>query len=541
MAKFAKILEAFSIKDSVNKLSSKVRDHVGNMVLDSASSTDKVTLLSEIDVTHACIVNGNYGYYPDTSLRKSITSWTTPFNKPVLVHHDSHKDAVGRNIGSVYRTIAPAVMPQVQNSIRDTDFSYRGLGYIRNLVNTTDPDAVQKVLDGRYLTVSVGGETDSMVCSICSRDWLEDGRCDHRFGNSYEDYDSGEKKLAYWVAGNMMWDELSYVNNPADVFAVIQTRQVAGEAKDAVLQIYNYKDVTVSDSQKVADEKYDRLFSLYAFNDSTKKMAKLSDSTSLDSLYKVYGQRILGVGADLNNSKEPPVENNQLTDEQKKAAEAAAAEANKLEDAKKAEEAAAAVKAAEEAKKLEDAKKAAEEAAKTAPVTPPVIKDEKKELEDALVTSKGEIKKLEDELKTSKEQVSKLTEELKDAKQEKEESIKQSTSLQGDIRNMKINRLLDLREMLGLAAYATENARKAAFDSFTAQSIQSVEDQLKTAEDDAKKNAKRLPNLTNGNGSEPLADESNPLQKAMKQIDDMRPEEVAALMFSGRFNPPVMK
>src|ERR1035441_8549167 len=143
MAKFAKILEAFSIKDSLNKMSSKLKDHVGNMVLDSANSNEKVSLLSEIYVTHSCIVNGNFGFYQDDKLRKSVDSWIHPFQKPVQVHHDSHRDPVGRNVGSVYRTISAAMMPQIQNaSVRNSDYSYRGLGYIRNLVNTTDPDAV---------------------------------------------------------------------------------------------------------------------------------------------------------------------------------------------------------------------------------------------------------------------------------------------------------------------------------------------------------------------------------------------------------------
>jgi hypothetical protein len=509
------------------------------MVLDSANSNEKVSLLSEIDVTHSCIVNGNFGFYQDDKLRKSVDSWTKPFQKPVQVHHDSHKDPVGRNVGSVYRTISAAMMPQVQNaSVRNSDFSYRGLGYIRNLVNTTDPDAVAKVLDGRYMTVSVGGETDSMVCSICTRDWLENGRCEHRFGNTYEDYDTGEKKLAYWVGGNMMWDELSYVNNPADVFAIVHTREVSGDAKDQALQVYNYKDVTVTDSQRVVDETHDRLFSLYAFNDSTRKMARLSDSTTLDALYKVYGQRILSVGADLTDKTKESALETQLTDEQK-----AAAEAKKVADQKVADDAAKAAEvAATEAKRIADekvaadAKKIADEKAAQEAATVATAK-----VEDTTTNVKDETKKLEDELKSSKEQISKLTEELKDAKGEKEEAIKQSTSLQGEIRNMKINRLLDLREELGLAAYATEDARKTASDAFTAQSIQSVEDQLKTAEDDVKKNAKRLPNLNNGNGSEPLNDELTPLQKTLKAVDNMRDEEVAALMFSGRYNPPVMK
>jgi len=543
MAKFAKILEAFSIKDSVNRMSHKLKDQVGNMVLDSANTSEKVSLLSEIDVTHSCIVNGNYGFYQDDKLRKSVDSWTKPFPKPVQVHHDSHRDPVGRNVGSVYRTIPAALMPQVQNaSVRNSDYSYRGLGYIRNLVNTTDPDAVAKVLNGRYMTVSVGGETDSMVCSICTRDWLVDGRCEHRFGNTYEDYETGEKQLAYWIGGNMMWDELSYVNNPADVFAVVQTREVSGDSRDQTLQVYNYKDVTISDSQKVSDETYDRLLSLYAFNDSTRKMVKLSDSTSLDALYKVYGKKAFSVGGsgivDLSEQKpkEPALEN-QLTDEQKKAAEAAAIEAKRIADEKIAADAKkvaddAAAAAAVEAKRIADEQAAAAAAVTNNPPAP---------VADELQTVKDEIKKLGDELQSSKDQISKLTEELKDAKNEKEEAIKQSTSLQGDIRNMKVNRLLDLREELGLVAYATVEARKAAYDAFTAQSMESVEDQLKTAEDDAKKNAKRLPTLSNQGGSENLQDDLNPLQKALKAVDGMSDAEVAALMFGGKFNPPVMK
>jgi hypothetical protein len=71
-------------------------------------------------------------------------------------------------------------------------------------------------LDGRYLTVSVGGRTTEFRCSICNNNWLnydEFMECPHVRSETYED------ELCYLIVGPYTNDELSWVNCPADQLA----------------------------------------------------------------------------------------------------------------------------------------------------------------------------------------------------------------------------------------------------------------------------------------------------------------------------------
>jgi S-ribosylhomocysteine lyase LuxS involved in autoinducer biosynthesis len=103
------------------------------------------------------------------------------------------------------------------------DPGYEGLGYIELIVDVTDSDAIQKVLDRRYLTGSVGASTDSAICSICKKDWAEDeGVCEHRPGEKYEG------KKCFLIAGNLTYDEYSFVNTPADRHSRVIEVNVAG-------------------------------------------------------------------------------------------------------------------------------------------------------------------------------------------------------------------------------------------------------------------------------------------------------------------------
>jgi hypothetical protein len=208
-------------------------------------------LLVSIAATHAGIITRNNGFYLPDRMRKGATTFTKDFNKPVLLHHEDHKDPVGRiheasyrdtsgsivdkykglevknKAGKVIGTISDALirdfnsgtMPFAQqidvtrSLFRDSlleDEGYEGLGHIQLVANITDLDAVQKLLDGRYLTGSVGATTDSAVCSICRVDWTDSGMCEHKPGAVYD----GAK--CFVIAGNLVYDEYSFVNVPAD-------------------------------------------------------------------------------------------------------------------------------------------------------------------------------------------------------------------------------------------------------------------------------------------------------------------------------------
>ena len=97
----------------------------------------------------------------------------------------------------------------MRDSLIDDD-EYIGLGFIQLVANITDLDAIQKLLDGRYLTGSVGATTDRAVCSICRQDWTEDGACEHKPGAIYDE------SKCFLIMGNLDYEEYSFVNRPAD-------------------------------------------------------------------------------------------------------------------------------------------------------------------------------------------------------------------------------------------------------------------------------------------------------------------------------------
>ncbi len=224
-------------------LSQEFRD---NYVLSQTSQLPK-TLRVKFAATHAGKVTRNNGFYLPNEMRLGVSSWTAQYNKPILVHHNDEADPIGRVISAEYIDISQGIKAIYQkNNVADSarisdamltsfvdglsfdesfsianqylindqqlidDPDYEGLGYIQLVVDISDQDAIQKILDGRYLTGSVGATTNKAVCSICKKDWAQSGMCDHRPGKPYE----GKKCVL--IAGKLIYDEYSIVNKPAD-------------------------------------------------------------------------------------------------------------------------------------------------------------------------------------------------------------------------------------------------------------------------------------------------------------------------------------
>lgn len=139
-------------------------------------------------------ITKNYTMYPADKLEASAESWQHPYNKPVIKNHNTYEEPLGR-----------VVKHEFKKSVIDPDkFT------IQLHLEISDPDTIQKVMDGRYHTLSIGGATDSCVCSICGKDILKEGYCGHWKGRAYEG------KTAHWTVGNMEFEEISFVNVPAD-------------------------------------------------------------------------------------------------------------------------------------------------------------------------------------------------------------------------------------------------------------------------------------------------------------------------------------
>lgn len=168
-------------------------------------------------------------------MRAGVDTFTNPYKKPILHQHDDQKDPLGRVASASYISTNPVVLPPslIQRLDRLTDYgskdglklikklkpflydkNWEGLGYIESVGNVTEEDAIKKVIDGRYHTISVGYGTDNLWCSECGTDWLAEGKCEHEKG---QDYGNGPMFLMF---GDLGYDEWSYVNTPADDIAM---------------------------------------------------------------------------------------------------------------------------------------------------------------------------------------------------------------------------------------------------------------------------------------------------------------------------------
>ena len=145
-------------------------------------------------------------------------SWTRPYPKPILTHHDPHSDPLGRIVDAkfVEKTL-PSGLPGIEVS-----------------AEIGNPEAIEKIRDGRFLTVSIGAETDSLFCNICGSNKLsDDSDCRHWKGQVYDGVE------CRYVVGNIWFSELSFVNKPADDDArVVSFGGTSSKAKESEDEIY---------------------------------------------------------------------------------------------------------------------------------------------------------------------------------------------------------------------------------------------------------------------------------------------------------------
>lgn len=171
------------------------------------STGEPVSIMPRIEAIHAGTTR-NYVHYPadklrgDASIQSGVYSWLDPFPKPVIYNHDMETEATGRVAHAAYAEYTQAGKP--------------GIVVIPKI---TEPKAVQAIKDGRLLTVSIGATTDAAICSICGTNIVEEGFCGHMKGESYDG------QVCEWITGNIWFEELSWVNQPADQSAMVTDKE----------------------------------------------------------------------------------------------------------------------------------------------------------------------------------------------------------------------------------------------------------------------------------------------------------------------------
>lgn len=129
----------------------------------------------------------------DEEMQSGVYSWTEPYPKPVIYNHDVDTKTTGRIVHAMYQTDTRA-----------------GRGGIIVIPRITDEAAIKGIMNEELLTVSIGATTDSATCNICGTDIIRDGFCGHWKGDEHDG------QTIEWIAGNLWFDELSWVNVPAD-------------------------------------------------------------------------------------------------------------------------------------------------------------------------------------------------------------------------------------------------------------------------------------------------------------------------------------
>ena len=194
-----------------SKIKKLFKDETTNdysLKLDDSVGTVPSALLITVDATHAGYSNRNGFFYDSAAMEYAVSQniWTEPFEKPLLKNHNMDSEPLGRVVASRF--------------IRTSDFE----GFTQLDIKVTDAMAIQKIIDGRYLTVSTSGnpmleapdEFRYVKCSICDTDLTKEDWCGHARGKIYEDDDSGNPVKCFWTLGALDYKEVSVVNAPAD-------------------------------------------------------------------------------------------------------------------------------------------------------------------------------------------------------------------------------------------------------------------------------------------------------------------------------------
>ncbi len=229
----------FDPSQKVAKLTKREKIKTIDNLITSANTNGKGLVIT-YDLSHSGRRINNR-IYSVKGQQKGIASLTNPYNKPIIRHHDQSTDPIGRFIGGEWQDLESEYMSILKNDLSaynslrhafdsdEPEYMYRslkqfdllknkdwtGLGRMRVQANITDKDAIEKFLDGRYLTFSAGSSTNRHVCSICNEDWAVSGPCEHSHGRDYD----GE--TCVFVCGDFEVVEGSVVTTPADTLSQV--------------------------------------------------------------------------------------------------------------------------------------------------------------------------------------------------------------------------------------------------------------------------------------------------------------------------------
>tara|TARA_Y100001973_G_scaffold100603_1_gene162020 strand:- start:904 stop:2862 length:1959 start_codon:yes stop_codon:yes gene_type:complete len=205
------------------------------------SDSNKRKLIVTAPVTHAARLTSNNGLYQARRMVTDIKSFLEPYNKPILVEHDTEKDPIGRVVDAMYEPISHKFLdgsPEKYNFKNTFDLfkwlmkegllyedSFPGVGQAVLSMEVTDQKAIEKFLDKRFLTFSVRVASNEIYDPLTGLP----------FRRMFTDEDDEEEKYSPYRPGEIVdgmplpvvLDELKYKEVststiPADETAIVR-------------------------------------------------------------------------------------------------------------------------------------------------------------------------------------------------------------------------------------------------------------------------------------------------------------------------------
>lgn len=215
-------------RDIIDNFVIKLSDSFLTKLEDSQKNNQD--FLISIEATHYGYLNGNRTIYKHDSAPIAINSFVSPNPIPIIRDHKKQTSSVFGNVVAAdyvatqdYESLNDYLVDGLNNEeyiqfckdvivpMQNTNSDFKGLGYAKLIGKLTDSLAIDNVLKNEFLSVSIGATPKTLTCSECGNNLLK-GPCIHMIS---------KKPGTFKLADGLKYNELSFVNIPADKYAKI--------------------------------------------------------------------------------------------------------------------------------------------------------------------------------------------------------------------------------------------------------------------------------------------------------------------------------
>ena len=223
---------------------------------DNSVRIDPDSLMVDIEAIHAYPhITRNYTRYMPKCLRESVPTWTQPYLRPLIKHHnESNGDIIGRVFHAEYKT---------KNTLSGTPA-------LLFTVNVPNKQAKEDIQSGLLDTVSIGVIANDVRCSICGQQLAGGDMCEHERGVTYKV--DGVDKVCTWDMYSIEAKEVSYVVVPSDMYAKNISISPAAKTKSKSNITESLDETIKKGDKKMAEPENKEL----ALQEATAKVSELT-------------------------------------------------------------------------------------------------------------------------------------------------------------------------------------------------------------------------------------------------------------------------